>query len=111
MLVSPAWLLEHQRDANLVLLHVGVPAECEAEHIPGAQCVTSQDLSIPRAEGALILQLLPPDALRAKLESLGIGDDSRVVVYFGKDWISPATRVYFSLDAAGVGGPPALPRG
>jgi len=103
MLVSPAWLLEHRSDRNLVLLHVGARAEFEAEHIPGAQLVSGQDLSIPRAEGALVLQLLPPAELRAKLESLGISDDSRVVVYFGKDWVSPSTRVFFSLDAAGLG--------
>jgi thiosulfate/3-mercaptopyruvate sulfurtransferase len=103
MLVTPAWLVEHRGERNLVLLHVGVPADFEKEHIPGAQLVNPQDLAIPRSEGALILQLLPPDQLRAKLESLGIGDGSRVVVYFGKDWVSPAARVYFSLDAAGLG--------
>jgi thiosulfate/3-mercaptopyruvate sulfurtransferase len=103
MLVTPAWLVEHRGEKNLVLLHVGVPADFEKEHIPGAQLVNPQDLAIPRAEGALILQLLPLDQLHAKLESLGIGDDSRVVVYFGKDWVSPTTRVYFSLDAAGLG--------
>ena len=103
MLVSTDWLLAHQRDKNLVLLHVGAPDEFEKEHIPRAILVTPQDLSIPRAESALILQLLPPDRLRAKLESYGISDDSRVVVYFAKDWVSPTTRVYFSLDAAGLG--------
>ena len=103
MLVTPAWLLEHTGDKNLVLLHVGPRADFEAEHIPGAQLVSPQDLSIPRAEGALILQLLPPEALRAKLETLGVSDDSRVIVYFGKDWVSPSTRIYFSLDAAGLG--------
>jgi thiosulfate/3-mercaptopyruvate sulfurtransferase len=103
MLVTPAWLLEHKADKNLVLLHVGPPAEFGVEHIPGAQLVNPQDLSILRAEGALILQLLPPEALRARLESVGISDDSRVIVYFGKDWVSPSTRVYFSLDAAGLG--------
>ena len=103
MLVTTDWLVEHRGEKNLVLLHVGVPADFEKEHIPGAQLVNPQDLAIPRTEGALILQLLPPDQLRATLENLGIGDDSRVVVYFGKDWVSPATRVYFSLDAAGLG--------
>ena len=103
MLVSTDWLLAHQRDKNLVLLHVGAPEEFEKEHIPRAIPVTPQDLSIPRSESALILQLLPPDRLRAKLESYGISDDSRVVVYFAKDWVSPTTRVYFSLDAAGLG--------
>lgn len=103
MLVTPDWLLEHQRDKNLVLLHVGAPDEFVKEHISGAQLVNPRDLSIPFVEGALVLQLLPPDPLKAKLESYGISDDSRVVVYFGNDWVSPATRVYFSLDAAGLG--------
>ena len=103
MLVTPAWLLEHKADRNLVLFHVGVAADFEKEHIPGAIPVGPQDLSIPRAEGALILQLLPPTQLKAKLEGYGISDDSRVVVYFAKDWVSPTTRVYFSLDAAGLG--------
>ena len=103
MLVTPAWLVEHRGERNLVLLHVGVPADFEKEHIPGAVPVNPQDLAIPRAEGALLLQLLPPEQLRAKLEGLGIGDDSRVIVYFAKDWVSPTTRVYFSLDAAGLG--------
>ncbi len=104
MLVTPSWLVEHRGEKNLVLLHVGPHADFEKEHIPGAIPVNPQDLSIPRAEGALVLQLLPPDALRAKLEGYGIGDDSRIVVYFAKDWVSPTTRVYFSLDAAGLGG-------
>lgn len=103
MLVTPAWLLEHKADKNLVLLHVGAPAEFGAEHLPGAQLISPQDLAIPKAEGALFLQLLPPDPLRERLEGYGISDDSRVIVYFGKDWVSPATRVYFSLDAAGLG--------
>ncbi|HSB63342.1 MAG TPA: rhodanese-like domain-containing protein, partial [Thermoanaerobaculia bacterium] len=103
MLVSPDWLAEHRGERNLVLLHVGVAADFEKEHIPGAIPVNPQDLSIPRTEGALLLQLLPPDQLHAKLESYGIGDDSRVIVYFAKDWVSPTTRVYFSLDAAGLG--------
>ncbi len=103
LLVTPDWLAEHRGERNLVLLHVGVPADFEKEHIPGAILVNPQDLAIPRAEGALVLQLLPPDQLHAKLEGYGIGDDSRVVVYFARDWVSPTTRVYFSLDAAGLG--------
>lgn len=103
ILVTPEWLAAHQRDKDLVLLHVGAPAEFEKEHIPGAIPVTPADFAIPKSEGALILQLLPSDQLKAKLEGYGISDDSRVVVYFAKDWVSPTTRVYFSLDAAGLG--------
>src|SRR5262249_11428247 len=102
MLVTPSWLMEHRSDANLVLLHVGQPADFEDGHIPGAQQVSPMDLSIPKAEGALTLQLLPPDALRDRLEALGVSDGSRVIVYFARDRVSWATRVYFSLDAAGL---------
>ncbi len=103
LLVSPAWLKENLNDPKLVLFHVGPKPDFDKEHLPGAQLVAPQDFSIPRAEGALLLQLLPVDALRDKLQSLGVSDDSRVVVYFGSDWMSPTTRVYFSLDAAGLG--------
>lgn len=102
-LVSAAWLQQHLSDPDLVLFHVGTRADFEKEHIRGAQLVVPQDLSIPRSEGALLMQLLPPEALRTKLESLGVSDDSRVVVYFGTDSMVQAARVYFSLDAAGLG--------
>ncbi len=49
-----------------------------------------------------------PEELRQRLEALGIADDSRIVVYFGKDWVSPATRLLFTLDYAGLGANAAL---
>ncbi len=103
LLVSPAWLKDNLNDPKLILFHVGAMPDFEKEHIPGAQLVVPQDLSIPRVDGALMIQLLPAEALREKLQSLGVSDDSRIVVYFGTDSIAPTTRVYFSLDAAGLG--------
>ena len=44
----------------------------------------------------------PPDALRSRLVALGISKDSHVIVYFGGDWVSPATRIVFTLDYAGL---------
>jgi len=43
------------------------------------------------------------DDLRAKLETLGISDASRVVVSYGRDRIAAATRVLYTLDYAGLG--------
>lgn len=103
MIVSAAWLASHLKDTNLVLLHVGPKEGYDAAHIPGARYVALADLSLPRAEGALILELPPADVLDAALEKLGISDDSRIVVYFGEDWVSPTTRVYFILDSIGAG--------
>jgi thiosulfate/3-mercaptopyruvate sulfurtransferase len=55
-----------------------------------------------------ILDLPPAEDLRQRLIRLGIGDGARVVVYFADDWISQATRVVFTLDAAGLGERSAL---
>jgi thiosulfate/3-mercaptopyruvate sulfurtransferase len=104
--VSTIWLAEHLRDPNLVLLHVGDRKEYDREHIPGARFVDLDDISVSNHDhdhGGLMLEMPQPDSLRARLESLGISDRSRVVVYYGNDWVSPATRVIFTLDYAGLG--------
>lgn len=103
MIVDAAWLASHLKDRNLVLLHVGPREGYDAAHIPGARHVVPADLSLPRTEGSLILELPPVDVLDAALEKLGISDDSRIVVYFGEDWVSPTTRIYFILDSIGAG--------
>jgi hypothetical protein len=46
--------------------------------------------------------------LREKLAALGISNGSRVVVYYGNDWVTPSTRVVFTLDYAGLGGRTSL---
>jgi thiosulfate/3-mercaptopyruvate sulfurtransferase len=102
LVVTTGWLAEHLNDPNLVLLHVGERSEYDARHIPGARHVSPKDIAQPPAEGGLSLEMLPAEPLRARLQSLGISDDSRVVVYYGKDWISPSTRVIFTLDYAGL---------
>jgi thiosulfate/3-mercaptopyruvate sulfurtransferase len=109
--VSTTWLAEHLRDPNLVLLHVGDRKEYDREHIPGARFVDLDDISVSNHDhdhGGLMLEMPQPDSLRAGLEALGISDRSRVIVYYGKDWVSPATRVIFTLDYAGLGAGSAL---
>ena len=107
LLVSTDWLAAHLHDPGLVLLHVGDPAEYAAAHLPGARLVALRDVSAgpsgPGEFAELRLQMLPAEELRLRLEGLGISDESRLVVYFGKDWVSPATRLLFTLDYAGLG--------
>jgi thiosulfate/3-mercaptopyruvate sulfurtransferase len=103
MLVSTEWLARHLDDPKLVLLHVGERQEYAAEHIPGARLITLQDVSTSHAPGMLALEMLPPDQLRKRLEGFGISDDSRIVVYYGHDWTSPATRVVLTLEWIGLG--------
>ena len=104
LFVSAQWLTTHLKDANLVLLHVGNPGDYPATHIPGARFVSVQDVSVSDLTGAgLSVEMPSPDTLRAHLAALGIGDASRVVLYYGKDLVSQTTRILLTLTWAGLG--------
>lgn len=102
MIVSTDWLSKHLKDDSLVLLHVGEKADYDAAHIPGAQFISLTDISTPRGQG-LALELPAVDELISVFEKLGVSNGSRIVLYFGKDWVSPTTRVYMTLDYVGLG--------
>lgn len=102
--VSVDWLASHLEDPDLVVLHVGEEGEYGEGHIPGARYVELNDISLPRqAPEGLSLELPPAEQLRSTLESWGISDHSTVVVYWGNDWVSPATRLVFTLNYMGLG--------
>lgn len=105
LVVNSAWLRAHLNDRDLILLHVGKKEDYAEAHIPGARLVSLQDVSVSDHEfkgNGLMLEMPPAGDLRHRLEALGISDKSRVVVYY-KDWVSPATRIMFTLDYAGLG--------
>lgn len=112
-LVTTTWLAAHLHDPDVVILHVG-PAETYATHIPGARRTDLTELAVnpfgPNADTSkLMVEMLPPDVLRAKLESYGISDKSTVVVYAANDpAVISATRVVFTLRYAGLGAHAAL---
>lgn len=104
LLADSAWLTDKLKDPHLVLLHVGDADEYEVGHIPGARLVTLDDISTSEhTRTGLMLQMPGKEDLRKRLEKLGISDDSCVVVYYGEDWVSPSTRVVFTLQYAGLG--------
>ena len=103
LVVAPAALAKDLGDRDLVILQVGDKAGYEAGHIPGARLVTLAELAAPMGGEALTLELPAPEALRAKLSELGVSDRSRIVVVPTKDGIQSATRVMFTLEAAGLG--------
>jgi thiosulfate/3-mercaptopyruvate sulfurtransferase len=102
LIVTTDWLARHLQDDSLVLLQVGERKDYDAEHIPGAQFIQLSDISTPRGQG-LILELPSVDQLKATFEKLGVTDKSRVIVYFGKDWVTPTARVFMTLDYLGLG--------
>jgi thiosulfate/3-mercaptopyruvate sulfurtransferase len=104
ILVTTAWLSERMKRPGLVLFQIGDKAEYDAAHIPGAQFIGMRDIAAPRVEGALALELPETTRLDSVLEARGISDDSYVVLYFGNDWVSPTTRVFLTLEYAGLRG-------
>ena len=102
LIVSTQWVAEHLKDDLLVLLHVGEQDEYEAAHIPGAQFIQLSDISTPRGQG-LALELPAVTQLQSTFQKLGVSNKSRVVIYFGKDWITPSARVFMTLDYLGLG--------
>src|SRR5262249_9120711 len=105
LLVTVPWLDEHIKDPNLVLLHVGPPADFPKTHLPGAQLITLQEIANPPdpSGNALALELAPMAQLKEAFEKRGISNGSRIVVYFDQGWISPATRVIWTLNYVGLG--------
>jgi thiosulfate/3-mercaptopyruvate sulfurtransferase len=107
LLVDVDWLSQHLSDRGLVVLHVGNKAEYDAGHIQGARFITEDDVAAPHDMSNprdMMLELPVVDALRAKVASFGISDDSRIVVYFGKNGaVQSATRIIFTLEYLGLG--------
>src|SRR5215472_5359150 len=93
MLATTAWLQEHLADHDLVVLYIG-------------QDRTRFDELVEQRKDSL--NELPPVAdLQALFESLGVGDDSRVVLMGDHGGVF-AARAYFTLDYLGHGDHAAL---
>ncbi len=104
LLVTADWVAERLGDPGLVLIHVGDEDDYRAEHIPGAHYASHRAISHPSShgDGPLILELPEPDVLQETLRGWGIDDDSRIVVYWGSEWVTPTARVVFTLAWAGL---------
>jgi thiosulfate/3-mercaptopyruvate sulfurtransferase len=101
LLITPAQLREQMARGGVVILHVGERADYNAGHIPGARFFPYDAVS--RQRDGMMLELPPAATLDSLFESLGVSDDSHVVLYWGKDWYSPTTRVFLTLDYLGLG--------
>jgi len=106
LIVSTAWLGEHLNDSGLVVITVGPRPAYDAGHIPGARFVEMSAIS-STAPGAT-LEIPPIEKLKASFEEMGISNDSRIVICFLANSVSPSTRVFFTLDYLGLGGQTSL---
>lgn len=107
MLVSGAWLEKRLGNAEVVILHVGTPADYQEGHIPGARLLRLEDISVTSADG-LRTELPRVDALEAAFGKLGVTEEATVVVYHTGRAVQTATRAWFTLDYLGLGGRAAL---
>jgi len=101
MLVSTEWLAAHLKDPNVVVLHLTKEKrQYDEGHVPGARWISFDQLMVKK-DG--VSSELPPVADLVKMfESLGVSNDSRVVVY-STNWPPLSTRIYFTLDYLGLG--------
>ncbi len=98
-LVSAEWLKRHRADQGLVLLHAERSrAPFDSAHIAGARFIGMGSFTARRGE--LLTELPSVAQLDSLLESLGVGDQGRIVLY-GETL--PVTRLYFTLDYLGLG--------
>ena len=104
MLVTVDWLADHLKDPSLVLLQIGEKKDFDQGHIPGAQFLEYESISTPHNHGVtLMLELPPVEQLVSVFERLGVSNRSHIILYFGTNWVSPTTRVYWTLDYLGLG--------
>src|SRR6266404_9036593 len=104
LLVTVDWLAGHLSDPSLVLLQIGEKKDYDKGHIPGAQFLEYESISTPHNHGVtLMLELPPVEQLVSVFERLGVSNRSHIILYFGTNWVSPTTRVYWTLDYLGLG--------
>jgi thiosulfate/3-mercaptopyruvate sulfurtransferase len=102
LVVSTKWLAAHLKDGNLVILAVGEKKDYDAAHIPGSQFLDYKEVGEKGPTG-LTLELPPMPRLAEVFAKYGVSNDSRVVVYRLKDWLTPTARALLTLDAMGLG--------
>jgi thiosulfate/3-mercaptopyruvate sulfurtransferase len=100
-IVSPEWLSQHLNDAGLVVVHVaGNRREYSTGHIPGARMLWFGALAPSNPD--LTSEIPSVAQIDSVIESLGISDDSKVVVY-GAQLGPTVGRAYMTFDYLGFG--------
>ncbi|UFS62637.1 hypothetical protein LOH54_00550 [Sulfurimonas sp. HSL-3221] len=99
--VTGEWLVKHAEDKNLVIVDVSAPEAYEEGHVPGAR---SASIELWRQGVGKHAEVRSAAALQAQMRRLGIGSDSKVVVYShhldNKDLLR-ATYVLWAMEYAG----------
>lgn len=106
MIVSTSWLAAHLDDPKVVVLHVARErSHYEGGHIPRARFVSWGEITATR--DGVPNELAPVADLQKLFARLGVGDQTRIVLYGDNSGLA-AARAYFTLDYLGHGGRAAL---
>lgn len=98
--VDQQWLLQHQSDDNLVLLHVADPASYAEGHIEGAISIVPEEYRVVR--DGLYWELPEVSKMDSTLRAKGITNKSELVLYYGGGDHAATFRLYFTLDYFGL---------
>jgi thiosulfate/3-mercaptopyruvate sulfurtransferase len=106
MLVSTDWLAKHLKDPKVAVIHIASDRKhYDDGHLPGARFLAMKEIVITRNN---LPNELPAIAdLQKVFESLGVGNELRVVIYGDNSGLS-AARLWFTLDYLGHGDRAAL---
>ncbi len=102
LLVTTDWLSDRLDDPSIIILHVGKKDEYDEAHIPGATLFPIMDIFQPPSEN-LNHEIPPSEQLIDVVRSIGINDDSRIILYYSENWLTVATRAYLTFDYIGLG--------
>ncbi|MEN8202720.1 MAG: rhodanese-like domain-containing protein [Bacteroidota bacterium] len=102
VIISTDRLRAEMEDPSLVLFHVGTREVYDSIHIPGSLFLDPYKFTVS-SEG-LRNQLPGLDSIFALLGTLGADKNSKIVLYYESErMITRASRVFLTLDYAGLG--------
>ncbi len=100
MVVTTQWLAARLGRPDIVIVHVGVDrTQYDAGHIPGARFLPLSEIVVNRDR--IANELSPVEQLKRALESVGIGDNTRAVLYSDNANLY-AARLWWTLDYLGA---------
>ena len=103
MLVTPAWLAEHLKDPDVVVLNISSSIRpYKLGHVPGARFLWYNSYSSATQE--LSAELVPPDRLDTLLEGLGISNNTHIILCGVQGNVSFVARAYVTLEYLGLAG-------
>jgi thiosulfate/3-mercaptopyruvate sulfurtransferase len=110
VLITAQWLNEHKSDPNLVILQVSfMKYEYDQAHILGAQFLWPESLAPNSPYGSYNA----PDIKKATevVRGFGITNNSHVVIYYVRNELPAAARMFLTLEHFGLQGKVSLLNG